>query len=986
MATPNVGSAYVSVRSDTRGFAQTLRRQLERQLGDLGEAAGERFNQGFASAAQDLGQVAEQSFATAGRQSGQQFSLRFNRAAEQRIATFANAFRRVLADGSGDAGEASAQMYLGRLSREFEATSLDLARPLFADLEMLAGRSGRRSGARYASAAAEGVGDAGRLFLNAVQSIFRGVRNLARSQGESSGGAFSSGFNDTINLDFGPINLRFRSLSQAIVRLLTPAVAAAQALGGLAAQAAALVSSLSSAVSATALFIPLITTLGTAIGVAVIGFQGFASAVSEGGEALANLQPSAQAAANALRSLRDEFTQIQDVVQQRLFVDLAEPLRELANTILPVVQQQFANTASVINGFLVSFTRFAQSSRNVEDLNTILASQNTILASLLASVQPLVAAFRDWLVPMLPLAERLADAIRRGAQQLAAFAEQGRQTGATADFFARAYENAATLLAGLRDLTVGIVNFFSAGREEGAAMLETFARLSAEFRAFAQSAEGQQAFQQFFEFGAVVVQRLAAALQVLFNVFQPVVSAISQVLGAAAPLLDIFVALSETIGGVLTTVLAPITQLLTNLFTIFARAANEILPVVQAGLAGLGAAFGSLLTAIVPLATQMYEAIIPALLQLLPPIIRLGTTLINALTPAITAVVTAFSRIIPIVIESLVPAVISLIGVIGQAVAALAPLIADLVSALAPILVRVTQLIAAALPVVTALAEGIIMILVPILGRLIKEVTIVIERIASAIETVISWGGPIRAVAQLIAGRFVSAIQSGIDFVSSLANGIQDAIEWLQDFLSPIRSVASAFAGRLSDAISGAVGFVQDIIGAIQSAIDWFRDFIAPVRDAASAFGPLEGAVSGALGVIDGIAGAVSGAIGAINELIDAIQSIPSLPELPGYSNPFIPFLASGAIVNGPTRAMVGEAGREAVIPLDRPLPLVDPSVRAMAALLRGDSRYAAGGIAGGGRSVTVLPGAINVTAPYSNPALVAEQVMDRLVVETATG
>ena len=46
--------------------------------------------------------------------------------------------------------------------------------------------------------------------------------------------------------------------------------------------------------------------------------------------------------------------------------------------------------------------------------------------------------------------------------------------------------------------------------------------------------------------------------------------------------------------------------------------------------------------------------------------------------------------------------------------------------------------------------------------------------------------------------------------------------------------------------------------------------------------------------------------------------------------------LASGGLFDGPTPAIIGEAGREAVIPLDRPLSQINPSVRGMAAALRG--------------------------------------------------
>jgi hypothetical protein len=90
---------------------------------------------------------------------------------------------------------------------------------------------------------------------------------------------------------------------------------------------------------------------------------------------------------------------------------------------------------------------------------------------------------------------------------------------------------------------------------------------------------------------------------------------------------------------------------------------------------------------------------------------------------------------------------------------------------------------------------------------------------------------------------------------------------------------------------------------------------------------------------------------------------------------------ASGGVFGGAQQRMIGEAGPEAVVPLDRPLWRVDPAVRALSAIAQGKSSgaMASGGIVGG-RSVVVSPGAIVIQSPHSDPALVAESVLDRLV------
>jgi hypothetical protein len=105
---------------------------------------------------------------------------------------------------------------------------------------------------------------------------------------------------------------------------------------------------------------------------------------------------------------------------------------------------------------------------------------------------------------------------------------------------------------------------------------------------------------------------------------------------------------------------------------------------------------------------------------------------------------------------------------------------------------------------------------------------------------------------------------------------------------------------------------------AAYNKFEWFRDGVNAIVNT----------------VIGFFAGMVNAAIGAVNAIISAYNSIPLLPDIPkaptvpvpqlGGQAPSavvakkIPRLAEGGIVNSPTLALIGEAGPEAVIPLDR--------------------------------------------------------------------
>lgn len=87
---------------------------------------------------------------------------------------------------------------------------------------------------------------------------------------------------------------------------------------------------------------------------------------------------------------------------------------------------------------------------------------------------------------------------------------------------------------------------------------------------------------------------------------------------------------------------------------------------------------------------------------------------------------------------------------------------------------------------------------------------------------------------------------------------------------------------------------------------------------------------------------------------------------------------AAGGVFDGAQHRIIGEAGPEAVVPLNRPLSMVDPSVRAISAFAQGLSVPSSGQQQG--PRVNFSEGAIQVNLPTGDPKLAAEAVLDRLV------
>lgn len=78
--------------------------------------------------------------------------------------------------------------------------------------------------------------------------------------------------------------------------------------------------------------------------------------------------------------------------------------------------------------------------------------------------------------------------------------------------------------------------------------------------------------------------------------------------------------------------------------------------------------------------------------------------------------------------------------------------------------------------------------------------------------------------------------------------------------------------------------------------------------------GAFKGAVNAVLGTIENV---VNGFIGMINGVLNAIRKLPGLGWVGSVGYVSLPRLARGGIVDSPTVAMIGEAGKEVVMPLE---------------------------------------------------------------------
>lgn len=256
----------------------------------------------------------------------------------------------------------------------------------------------------------------------------------------------------------------------------------------------------------------------------------------------------------------------------------------------------------------------------------------------------------------------------------------------------------------------------------------------------------------------------------------------------------------------------------------------------------------------------------------------------------------------------------------------------------------------------------------PVLDAVVGVVQAALGLIVQYVKT---WIDIITPIIQFWLDVFKTGFEVAFNAVKAVVEIVFNAIKtYLETVLGVIRGVFRIFTGILTGDwgkfLDGLKTVFESIWNGIKNFFEGtfsgiFRFFTNTWEDIVGFFGRVPGRVSAiARGMFDGIKEAFRS---AINFIIRGWNSLSF--EVPGFSAfgreiggfrlglPQIPQLANGAIVRSPTLALVGEAGPEAVIPLNRPQRAQE---------LLNQSGLAAGGGAGRGSPLVTIGRATFVT------------------------
>lgn len=566
-------------------------------------------------------------------------------------------------------------------------------------------------------------------------------------------------------------------------------------------------------------------------------------------ESLEKLSPAARDFVLAASEMRDEFTAFQQSIQEELFTGLDDVLRNTAESVLPVLQENFLDTASILRDMGTAAANTATDLAENGTLGQALSGANRGLQSLSSLPAQLIQGFTQIAAAGAPAFQSLTQSISSVADRISVRLNESFESGRLQGFV----EDAVAVLGTLADTATGVFNILRnvfGGLSEGGAdlfgVLGTVVSVLEEFT-------GAQAFQE-------VIQGLAETMSSLASTAAPLLLSL---LEAILPVFDNLIGPVQILIEALGSALAPIIEALGPVLDAASSAIGELVEAV----APLFPIFGQLIAQLGPILTPILEFIGQIFQMLAPVVTRLATTIADTLGPILAVlpsilqpILDAFLQLLEAVlpllnelITALTPVLDELSGSFIDLLIALAPVITDLLLlntdilvALTPILIPLIQLVGRFASVLSGqLSNTLNNVVIPALNAVSAFLRGDFSRAFSLVGNAIT-GFIDSTIGQFVRmpGRVFNALSSLgsrlTDRMRTATSGMRDAASnGIERVLNTIRALPDKAAGALFGIGSALYnsgraliqGFINGVQSLAQSLINTVSDLVSNVTD-----------------------------------------------------------------------------------------------------------------------------------------------------------
>lgn len=327
---------------------------------------------------------------------------------------------------------------------------------------------------------------------------------------------------------------------------------------------------------------------------------------------------------------------------------------------------------------------------------------------------------------------------------------------------------------------------------------------------------------------------------------------------------------------------------------------NAVSPLIDWVAATAIPAIGSAVEYVVNTGRDIYNACEPALSGLKDAFGRLGSAIVDAFSgEGMSMVSNAAQDVFPVLLNT-VSGVVDVVAFLVDNFDAFAPALGAVAGAVLAYNVATRLAAMAQWLMNAAMAANPIGILIVAIGALVGAVVALWYKCEGFRNFFIGlWDGLKNTVAG-VCDWFVSAFDTAVNGIRAVFTPIG---EFFDGLWNGIVEVFSGVGNWFTNAFRGAYNGIKSVFGGIA---DWFKRIFDGVSNTVKA--PINFIIRGLNTLIDGV-----------NKIsFDVPSWVPVMGGKKfGFNIPKIPQLATGGIATNPTIAEIGEAGHEAVLPLD---------------------------------------------------------------------
>jgi|GEM_PF-5334205 len=786
--------------------------------------------------------------------------------------------------------------------------------------------------------------------------------------------------------------------------------------------------------AAASLTTGLVLALAGSLGFALVGglaavagaMVPFAAMIGVGALALAGMQKMAKA--KWMKDFKKDWESLQKATAKEIFGDKGQNLKVVSG-LMKTMRPLIMGVAKAMGGLLKSFGE-ATKSKGFKDM---LSGISDILPGMVTKIGKIVGKLGVGLgqafVAAEPLIKRFLGFVDGLADKFVAFGKGGKKSGLKTFFdeAGKSIDAIAPLITGIIDM-IGIL--FSAGKGTGNQIFADIAKQVQEIVKWLSSKEGQDALKEWFkqarEFGnklgeivksaielidALDTKESRAKLMLLLRAINWIIDAITWTITKwgefKTAAFQAITWLPAFFRGLLATIQANF-----NLFIATGlRRWGELVAGIKGFFAPIGAFFVGIwngisagISAFVATGQQRFsemgagisrawQAAVTFITSTLPGFVNGVISWFAQIPGRISAVLGDLSGRFQIWLAGVPQRIQSAVGLVVGAFSGLAGKAIKRAGDIGRLFAAwMKTLPGKAKTAATSMSNAF----VGLAGTIIRKAGNLAARFATWVK---SLPGKAKGVATSVANAFVGLAGKIIKKGGNLAGRFA---AWVRSLPGKARTIAASIAS----AFSGLAGKMIRKAGSIAARFgSWLASLPGKARAAASkivaAFSGLAGKIVKRAGnLASQLAGWGSRAVskagqvasnivskfsGLARRIVNAIGNIVPRIKMPNIPRPTVNAIvkvikpgATGGLFTSPEVRLIGEAGPEALVPLNRPLSQVDPAVRALSAYAQGLSTP---GAKDGGPSIgrQIDVGGITINTPTTDPRAVASEVVNRM-------